>query len=110
MLSRFLLMPVRKQQGEIRAAFRDMELISKTDLLVSRNCMNCLGVVIKETFRMYPSTPILVPRESTQACQTNGQPYRENVEESRTGKFKASRMDFHDVCFGYTPFKGLQYQ
>ena len=65
-------MPVGKQQGETRAAFRDKEFISETDVRVSDSYINYLGLVIKETFRPYPPTPIMVPRESTEAREING--------------------------------------
>ena len=65
-------MPVGKQQGETRAAFRDKEFISETDVRVSGSYINYLGLVIKETFKLYPATTILITRGSTEACEING--------------------------------------
>ncbi|XP_020153361.2 premnaspirodiene oxygenase [Aegilops tauschii subsp. strangulata] len=114
---------MKKLQGEIREAFRGKEFISETDLRASGSCIKYLGLVIKETFRLHPPAPILVPRESTEACEINGYvipaktrviinswaimrdpQYWEDAEEFRPERFEGTRMDFHGGCFEYTPF------
>lgn len=57
---------MRKLQDKIRAAFREI------DLWTSGSCIKYLGLVIKETFKLYPATTILITRGSTEACEING--------------------------------------
>jgi cytochrome P450 len=112
-----------KLQGEIRAAFGDKEFISEAELRACGSVMKYLGLVIKETFRLHPPAPILVPRESTEACEINGYVipaktrvvinswaimrdprYWEDAEEFRPERFEGARMDFLGGNFEYTPF------
>uniref|UniRef100_A0ACD5VCK8 Uncharacterized protein n=1 Tax=Avena sativa TaxID=4498 RepID=A0ACD5VCK8_AVESA len=114
---------MKKLQGEVRAAFGDKEFIGEADLRASGSCFKYLGLVIRETLRLHPPAPILVPRESTEACEINGYvipaktrvvinswaimrdpQYWEDAEEFRPERFEGAGIDFTGGNFEYTPF------
>ncbi|XP_015950097.2 cytochrome P450 736A117-like [Arachis duranensis] len=59
---------MHKLQDEVRTVVGNRGNITEQDLVH----MNYLKAVIKETLRLHPSLPVLVPRESTKGIKLNG--------------------------------------
>jgi cytochrome P450 len=55
-------------QAEVRSVFDKKGYVDETEL----HQLIYLKFVIKETLRMHPSIPLLIPRESMERCQING--------------------------------------
>ncbi|CAM8928431.1 unnamed protein product [Rhodiola kirilowii] len=69
-LSEMLKSPsiVRRAQEEVRQVFNTNGLMDETSL----EELSYLKAVIKETLRLHPPLPLLVPRESSERCEING--------------------------------------
>ncbi|CAL4940156.1 unnamed protein product [Urochloa decumbens] len=116
---------MRKLQAEIRGAFCGKATVTEADLqLQSGSSLPYLKLVIKETLRLHPPAPLLVPRESIAECEIEGYviPARSRVivnawaigrdpecwgkdaGEFRPERFEDSGIEFHGSSFEFLPF------
>ena len=59
---------MKKLQEEVRGIVKLGDMVRSEDL----DKMSYLKAVIKETLRLHPPGPLLVPRESMEECEING--------------------------------------
>lgn len=59
---------LKKAQDEIRRVIGDKGSVEESDV----GDLHYLRAIIKETFRLHPAVPLLVPRESVAACTLGG--------------------------------------
>ncbi|XP_058198698.1 cytochrome P450 71B10-like [Rhododendron vialii] len=110
---------MQKVQAEIRS---HVGKNSKVDETLVEN-LKYLKMVVKETFRLHPTTPLLIPRESTRHCQISGYNVYpktrilvnvwaigrdpevwENPGEFCPERFEGSEIDFKGQNFELVPF------
>ncbi|XP_057415219.1 cytochrome P450 71D8-like [Lotus japonicus] len=108
-----------KAQAELREAFRGKKTINETDLCE----LSYLNFVIKETLRLHPPAPLLVPRECRETCKIGGYeiPIKTKVivnawalgrdpqhwydaEKFIPARFHETSVDFKGNNFEYIPF------
>ncbi|KAL9441757.1 hypothetical protein AB3S75_020290 [Citrus x aurantiifolia] len=59
---------MKKAQAEVREVFHRTGKVNETSI----DEMKFLKLVVKETLRLHPAAPLLIPRECGQRCQING--------------------------------------
>uniref|UniRef100_A0A2C9VWD1 Cytochrome P450 n=2 Tax=Manihot esculenta TaxID=3983 RepID=A0A2C9VWD1_MANES len=112
-------MAMKKAQEEVR------KLVGRKDFVEEADCQQLpyLKAVIKETMRLQPTAPLLVPRESTEDCVLDGYDIAaktvvyvnawaigrdpeiwENPEEFNPERFINSSIDLKGQDFELTPF------
>ncbi|XP_065852757.1 premnaspirodiene oxygenase-like [Euphorbia lathyris] len=110
---------LKKAQEEVRKAFKGKKVIREEDV----QKLTYLPLILKETLRLHPPAPLLLPRESIKTCQVAGYeiPVKTKVivnawaigRDSETWKeadrFKPERfmdntIDFKGMDFEFIPF------
>ena len=110
-----------KAQAEVREAFKDRETFDENDV----EELKYLKLVIKETLRLHPPVPLLVPRECREETDINGYTvpvktkvmvnvwalgrdpkYWDDAESFKPERFEQSSVDFIGNNFEYLPFGG----
>ncbi|XP_051133899.1 salviol synthase-like [Andrographis paniculata] len=59
---------LKKVQDEVREVFGDKGFVDESEF----DNLKYLKLVVKETLRMHPPVPLLIPRENLEACEING--------------------------------------
>ncbi|RLN41953.1 premnaspirodiene oxygenase-like [Panicum miliaceum] len=116
---------MKKLQGQIREAFRGKAVVTEADLQQQQAAGNLryLKLVIKEALRLHPPAPLLVPRESIEACELDGYTipaksrviinafaiardprYWDDAEEFKPERFEAGTVDFTGSSYEFLPF------
>ncbi|XP_027080511.1 premnaspirodiene oxygenase-like [Coffea arabica] len=109
-----------KAQSEIRKVFRGKNTIEEIDV---QQQLQYLKLVIKETLRLHPPVPLLVPRECREECEIDGYiipfktrvlvnawaigrdpEYWDDAESFKPERFENSSIDFNGSHFEYLPF------
>ena len=110
---------MKKAQDEVRQVFNRNGSVDETCI----SEMKYLDCVIKETLRLHPSAPLLLPRESRDKCEINGYEipaktrvminawamardprYWTDPESFMPERFLDSSVDFRGTNFEYIPF------
>lgn len=110
---------MEKAQAEVREVFGGSENFDETRL----NGLNYLKMVVKETLRLHPPAPLLIPRECREQCQINGfnipvktkifvnawaigrdPRFWADAESFKPERFQNSSVDFKGTDFEFTPF------
>ncbi|VFR03310.1 unnamed protein product [Cuscuta campestris] len=110
---------MRKAQSEVRQLLKGKQRVSESDL----PNLDYLKMVLKESFRLHPPAPLLVPRETTGNCTVGGYdiPAKtrvfinamsigrdprtwENPSEFRPERFEDGGVDFKGTHFELIPF------
>ena len=108
-----------KAQNEIRKALKGKKAVEETDIQQARY----LKLVIKETLRLHPPLPLLVPRECREECELHGYvipvktrvminawaigrdpEYWDDADSFKPERFENSAADFTGTHFEYLPF------
>ncbi|KAM1041145.1 hypothetical protein ACFX13_031103 [Malus domestica] len=110
---------MKKAQREVREVFNRKGKADETSIRE----MKYLNAVIKETLRLHPSVPLLLPRECGEKCEIGGYdiPVKSKVivnawaigrdpkywtepERFKPGRFHCSSTDYKGTNFEYIPF------
>ncbi|KAA8544289.1 hypothetical protein F0562_022301 [Nyssa sinensis] len=110
---------MKRAQAEVREVFGKNGIVDETGLPE----LKYLNSVIKETLRLHPPAPLLLPRECSEQCEINGYQipvktrvivnawaigrdprYWTEAERFHPERFLNSPMDFKGIDFEYIPF------